>query len=244
MTDWLKSNWAFILIFLLVAGYVNQWTAAKNEKEISRLELQAADFENKKKELADTITRLSTEQAELETQIVERTSQIIQAQGVIAQNLLDIDRLEREREDNQLSTRMIKTDDKMIKEFRNRFPAFAAARDFGLIDIHNEEYGVKLKYLALPAKSAKTFIIQHDAMGKLEEQITGYKENEATYGEIVTLYDENQGLLRKVNKLEQEKAHNYRVGFEQAGKLYGECKDDRIADLRKPRFDSNVKCRL
>jgi hypothetical protein len=185
---------------------------AKNELEQLRTEHTA---------LQTKVAKLTHEQSELKDDIKGKASEI-------ERNKNTITTLKQQQEVQQLNVRMLRTQDEQLRSFFQAYPELSKAKNVGVTKmLVNEELNLTIDYLAVPLGFAETFVIEHNAKIKLQEQLDKYKQNEDLYGSVIDLKD-------KVLKLEETKTQAFQVGYDKAFTLYEGVNEKYVSCLEKP----------
>jgi len=222
VTSWLGNNWLPIVAAILAVLYFNQYAATQNLKKINEVELRSAQFEEENKQLKKEVADLEVKITDTETQVTKKESEIIELNQAIAEE-------KEQREDQKLTTRLIDNDDALLESFKQAYPEFSRANNFGIIHMYDDVNQVTVPYLSLPLYFADAFIVEHDLL-------ESYKITEEKYGEVVTVYEEVNALKDKITLLERQKSEAWSEGYNNGYKLYTESQSELIACYKKPRI--------
>lgn len=191
-----------------------------DQEEILRVQNERQELIDRNAELNSKVDNLTAEQEALNADIDLRNAEIEQHKTTIAQ-------LEKERRENQLKVRSLRTEDELENKFAKAFPAVTGARFFGITQIEDADEGITLPYYVIPAWFVSTFIEDNTNATTHLKEIEEYKANEALYGSVIDLKD-------KVLKLEAEKSAAWKEGYDDAFAKYLALNDEYVDLLKKP----------
>jgi len=224
--QWLRGNWAVIMVFVLAVALVNQWTARQNDKEIARVESARDEYRREAADLEEKAAGLQARQEKLSEAVAEHEAQIEAKQRTIA-------RLEEERAADRVTVARLLTggtDDELVAALREVYPSLTGSTAFGVIDVYHEEHDIKVPYLMIPAGFTTAFVAARKAL-------MNYREQVEEYGEITQLYQRVVAGERKIFELEREQKLAYKTGYEEGIQRYMAVTDSYIEHLSKPMFD-------
>ena len=222
VTGWLSQNW--LVIGFCIAGvlYFNQYAANKNLVKINEVQLKSAKFEEENKQLKLTVEGLESKIVGVEAEVFQKEVEITELNQAIVEE-------KTKREDQKLTTRMIDNDNALLETFKQAYPEFSHASNFGIVQVYDDINQVTIPYLSLPLYFADAFIVEHD-------ELTSYQVTEEKYGEVVTAYEEVGKLKDQVALLERQKAEAWSEGYNNGYKLYTESQSELIACYKQPRI--------
>jgi len=141
----------------------------------------------------------------------------------------EVDRLEEERKEKQLSVRRLRKKEDLQKRLRDTFPEMAASQ-WGTTEVYNEESDIKLEYLLIPLWFSETFIIDHQNAESYLKQKYKLLEVDSLNQNIIALKD-------SVIILKNKNIEAYRDGYEYAYAKYDSLTKEYIEELKRGKID-------
>ncbi len=140
-----------------------------------------------------------------------------------------VDLLEQERKEKQLSVRRLRKKEDLQQRLRQTFPEMAES-DWGITEVLNEEYNIKIEYLLIPLWFSETFIIDHQNAESYLQQKHKLLAVDSLNQSIITLQD-SVIVLEKLNR------EAYQNGYEYAYAKYDSLTTEYIQELKRGRID-------
>jgi len=209
----LVAVFTMVALAFITARYIDK-------EEILRVQNEMSALQQSKTEIEAYVETLEEQKKELNKTIVLKTKNI-------EANKVTIAKLEKERLDNRLKVRQLRTEDELEKAFAKAYPQLVDVRNFGITQIEDPEAKVTLPFYVIPAWFAQTFMSEHNELLFFKKEIKEYKANEKLYGTIFELKDE-------VFRLEAEKSSAFKTGYDEAYTKYELLNKDYIKLLKEP----------
>jgi hypothetical protein len=141
----------------------------------------------------------------------------------------EVQRLEEERKEKQLTVRSLRKKEDLQNKFKETFPEVANS-DWGVTEVFNEKYGVGIEYLLIPLWFNETFIIDHNN-SKLYQAQRDKLFLVDSLNQFVIVLQDSVIVLEKLNR----KA--YEDGFNTAYGQYEDLNQKYISELQKGKID-------
>jgi hypothetical protein len=216
MSKSLLTALSVIAILLIIFAYFGGiW---QNKDKIHRAQLEMERLSNTRDSLQTVVSYRDSLQGIMKNQINTHKNE--------AETLRkEVQRLEKERENKQLSVRRLRRPDDLKERLLNTFPELAGT-DWGVTEVFNEENGIDIEYLLVPLWFSETFIIDH-------QNAISYKEQKHKLHQVDTLNQEIIVLQDSIGVLEQLNRQAYERGFEVAYIKYDSLNNEYIKELKK-----------
>lgn len=208
---------AIVLLFLAYFG--GTW---QNKEKIHAAELEMEKLRSQRDSLQTVVAYRDSLTGLIEEQIDSKKDEAEMLRN-------EVNRLEEEREEKQLSVRKLRKRDDLQNKFKETFPEVAYS-DWGVTEVFNEQQGVGIEYLLIPVWFSETFIIDHENSKIFKEQKDILLVVDSL-NQFVILLKDSVIVLERLNR----KA--YEDGYNTAFVKYEELNEKYISELQKGKID-------
>ena len=205
----------FAVALLVALSYILGKT--DNSAEINRNRLELERLRASRDSIKTVVAFKDTMQKLLQQQISALQSEREALRG-------QVEVIEEQRAQGQLSVRNLRKPEDLLKKLRATYPELAES-DWGVTEVYNAANQVSIQYLLIPLWFSETFIIQ-------DQNSAAYKEQNEKLRLLDTL-GERVGVLKdSVLVLEIQKSRAYKSGYDEAFAKY---------ELVNAKYDSLLK---
>lgn len=141
----------------------------------------------------------------------------------------EVQRLEEERQENQLSVRSLRKPEDLKLRLLENFPELGDS-DWGVREVYNEENDIEIEYLLVPLWFSETFIIDHQNSLSFEQQKNTLVIVDSLNQSIIVLQD-------SIYVLENLNRQAYEKGFQVAYVKYDTLNQQYIEELKKGKIN-------
>ncbi len=141
----------------------------------------------------------------------------------------EVQRLEEERQENQLSVRSLRKPEDLKLRLLENFPELGDS-DWGVREVYNEENDIEIEYLLVPLWFSETFIIDHQNSLSFEQQKNTLVIVDSLNQSIIVLQD-------SIYVLENLNRQAYEKGFQVAYVKYDSLNQQYIEELKKGKIN-------
>ncbi|MFH5832703.1 hypothetical protein ACG2F4_12945 [Halalkalibaculum sp. DA3122] len=219
--DSLKTG---LIIVSVIAGLLAIGMSYFLGREINREEIQRARMEMQQLRASrDSIQAIVSLKDSLQSLL---SSQVRQLQSETNRLRNEVQELEEQRREDQLTVRSIRKKEDLQDRLEKTFPEMANS-DWGVTEVYNEEAGVGVEYLLVPLWFSETFIIDH-------QNSESYKQQRDKLFAVDSLHQQVSVLKDSLFTLEREKAQAYETGYNDAYVKYEDLNEKYIDLLERP----------
>lgn len=205
----------FAVALLAALSYILGKT--DNSAEINRNRLELERLRASRDSIKTVVAFKDTMQKLLQQQIFALQSEREALRG-------QVEVIEAQRQQGQLSVRNLRKPEDLLKKLRATYPELAES-DWGVTEVYNAENQVSIQYLLIPLWFSETFIIQ-------DQNSAAYKEQNEKLRLLDTLGQRVGVLQDSVLVLEIQKSRAYKSGYDEAFAKY---------ELVNAKYDSLLK---
>ena len=209
---------------LLVVGALAFLTYRSSAEEIHRVQLEAATLRAQR----DSIRAVAELRDSLRTVLGRAADSLDQRTDSLRERVAAI---EAGREAAERAVWHLRTSDETEREFRQAYPEFAPS--LRMTEYQPDPEIPALRYIMLPANTAKSFIVYRLRADSLELTRDGLRQ-------IVSLRDSVIGLKDSIITLTSLNASMFRVGYDSAFAGFERLREDYIKLAQQPRFGFNL----
>jgi hypothetical protein len=215
-----KNPLATIIIVVLAALVVFSYFGGlwQNKDKIHQAELDRIRMRAMRDSLITVVAYRDSIEKMLTAQV-----EVYKDQAQILRHQVDI--LETEREENQLSVRRLRKKEDLQEQLKVTFPEMASS-DWGITEVYNEANNIGIEYLLIPLWFSETFIIDHQNAESYLQQRDKLLMVDSLNLYVITLQD-SIIVLEKANRDAYEEGYNIAyIKFDSLSQKY-------IAQLKK-----------
>lgn len=213
------------LAIVLALAVAHLWTRLGSEAAIARAETEARMLSEQRDSILSIVAQNDSLQRELGAVRTGLEAEADELRQRIAS--LEIDRVE-----NQLTVRRLRRTDALQARFASTFPEVAAS-NWGVTEVIDEEEGIGIEYLMVPAWFTETFLIDHQNSKAYEAQVESFASLSGVQDRVIQLQD-------SVFALERQSRDAYQTGYDNAFTLYQNLNREHINLLRQPRISLGI----
>lgn len=228
-----------VLFFLLAIGYVNQWTKNKNLQEIMDVRLEMTKDKEAIRELEKRVSDRDRMISDLNGKVKEMEREKNDLLAQVEEGRERIAKLESDFQDARMDViKLVRTGDDLAEKFKEVFPQYSHASNWGLTEIYDSSTELTLQYAVVPVWALQGFIEDHLELDKARSQVAEYLELEKKYGSILELDEQKNKLRAQVSRLEYENRKEYERGLKDCQESKDKLAERYIDYLEKPRFET------
>lgn len=205
----------FAVVLLVALSYI--LGKSDNSAEINRNRLELERLRASRDSIKTVVAFKDTMQKMLQQQILALQSEREALRG-------QVEAIEEQRQQGQLTVRNLRKPDDLLKKLRETYPELAES-DWGVTEVYNAANQVSIQYLLIPLWFSETFIIQ-------DQNSAAYKEQNEKLRLLDTLGERVGVLQDSVLVLEIQKSKAYKSGYDEAFAKY---------ELVNAKYDSLLK---
>lgn len=205
----------FAVVLLVALSYI--LGKSDNGAEINRNRLELERLRASRDSIKTVVAFKDTMQKMLQQQILALQSEREALRG-------QVEAIEEQRQQGQLTVRNLRKPDDLLKKLRETYPELAES-DWGVTEVYNAANQVSIQYLLIPLWFSETFIIQ-------DQNSAAYKEQNEKLRLLDTLGERVGVLQDSVLVLEIQKSKAYKSGYDEAFAKY---------ELVNAKYDSLLK---
>ncbi|SHF72933.1 hypothetical protein SAMN05443144_11295 [Fodinibius roseus] len=190
-----------------------------DREEVQRAQLEMQELRASRDSIKVIVSLKDSLQALLGSQVKQLESETTRLRD-------EVQYLETEREENQLTVRNIRKKEDLQVKLAETFPEMAQS-DWGVTEVYNEEADIGIEYLLVPLWFSETFIIDHQNSISYMQQRDKLELVDSLNQQVMVLQD-------SLFTLEQEKSEAYQLGYEEAFTKYEDINTKYIELLEQP----------
>lgn len=190
-----------------------------DREEIQRARLEMQELRASRDSIKAIVSLKDSLQAILSSQVKQLEAETTRLRD-------EVEVLEEERKENQLTVRNIRKKEDLQVKLASTFPEMAQS-DWGVTEVYNEDAEIGIEYLLVPLWFSETFIIDH-------QNSISYREQRDKLELVDTLNQQVVVLQDSLFTLEREKAVAYQMGYEEAFTKYEDINTKYIELLEQP----------
>ena len=208
-----------VVLLIIFAYFGGLW---QNKEKIHRAQLEMERLRNMRDSLYTVVAYRDSMQYMMKTQ-----AQIYRGETEILRH--EVQRLEEERQENQLSVRSLRKPEDLKLRLLENFPELGDS-DWGVREVYNEENDIEIEYLLVPLWFSETFIIDHQNSLSFEQQKNTLVIVDSLNQSIIVLQD-------SIYVLENLNRQAYEKGFQVAYVKYDTLNQQYIEELKKGKIN-------
>lgn len=213
-----------LIIISIIAGLLAISLSYILGRGIDREEIQRAQLEMQELRASrDSIKAIVSLKDSLQ---MIMSSQVKQLESEAEHLREEVQVLEDERRENQLTVRSIRKKEDLQDRLLETFPEMAQS-DWGVKEVYNEENDIHIEYLLVPLWFSETFIIDHQNSISYREQRDKLVSVDSLNQRVIVLQD-------SLFTLEREKSEAFQMGYEEAFTKYEDINTKYIELLEQP----------
>ena len=208
---------AFAIILMLAFTYLT--ARFIDHEEIMRAKIEAQQLKANRDSLLSEVAKRDTLQRKFQDQVSD-------LRGEAKTLRVQVARLERERAQQQLTVRRLRSKHDLLRKLKEEFPEMAYS-DLGVTEVYDEEEDVSIEYLLVPLRFSETFIIDHQNSESYEAQRDKFLQVDSLQQCVIVLQD-------TIFRLEKENRLAYETGYNEAYAEFKTVNEKYIKLLEKP----------
>ena len=208
-----------VVLLIIFAYFGGLW---QNKEKIHRAQLEMERLRNMRDSLHTVVAYRDSMQYMMKTQ-----AQIYRGETEILRH--EVQRLEEERQENQLSVRSLRKPEDLKLRLLENFPELGDS-DWGVREVYNEENDIEIEYFLVPLWFSETFIIDHQNSLSFEQQKNTLVIVDSLNQSIIVLQD-------SIYVLENLNRQAYEKGFQVAYVKYNTLNQQYIEELKKGKIN-------